>query len=77
MARATKGKPLLVVLGDSVAAGTACSCGGFGGSLAMVDGSAALMNAAAEGQTSAGLLAQLDDPAILSSLRAATMVTVT
>jgi len=77
VARAAKGKPLLVVLGDSVAAGTACSCGGFGGSLARVDGSAALRNAAAEGQTSAGLLAQLDDPAILSSLRAATMVTVT
>ena len=67
----------LVVLGDSVASGDACDCGGFGAYLARANGPAALTNAAQNGLTSNGLLAQLDSPALDTALAAATVVTVT
>ena len=68
----------LVVLGDSVAAGDACACGGgFGTYLARANGPAALTNDAENGLTSEGLLAELSNPTLVRTLAAATVVTVT
>ena len=81
-ARSALGAPVrIVTLGDSVAAASACSCPGFAHVLAHPRGSdagpAGLTNAARDGLTSQGLLAQLDEPAVSSALRGATLVTIT
>lgn len=67
----------LVVLGDSVPAGTACGCPGFGAELAAANRPATLVNDALPGLTSSGLLAQLASPGLESALRTASLVTVT
>ena len=67
----------LVVLGDSVASGFACSCGGFATDLARANGPAALTNDAENGLTSQGLLAELSSPTLETALATATVVTVT
>lgn len=67
----------LVVLGDSVASGYACSCGGFAADLAQANGPAALTNDAENGLTSEGLLAELSSPTLDAALASATVVTVT
>ena len=67
----------LVVLGDSVASGYGCSCGGFAADLAKANGPAALTNDAENGLTSAGLLAELSSPMLQAALASATVVTVT
>jgi len=66
----------LVVLGDSVPAGSACHCPGFGTVLAAQQ-SADLTNEAVPGLTSGGLLAQLHTPQVVTALSSATIVTVT
>lgn len=66
----------LVVLGDSVPAGWACTCPGFGADLATHE-SAALTNDAVPGLTSQGLLDQLNTPEVITALGSATLVTVT
>jgi len=66
----------LVVLGDSVPAGSACHCPGFGTILAAQQ-SADLTNEAVPGLTSGGLLAQLHTPQVATALSSATIVTVT
>jgi lysophospholipase L1-like esterase len=64
------------VLGDSVPAAAACQCAGFGADLAHVL-DATLTDDAVSGQDSAGLVKQLDDPALRRALHSATLVTVT
>jgi lysophospholipase L1-like esterase len=66
--------PHLVVLGDSVPAGSACDCRGFGAYLGGRLG-AALTNDAASGLTSARLMTEA--ASVQSDLRKATLVTVT
>ncbi len=66
----------LVVLGDSVPAGWACNCPGFGADLATHE-SAALTNEAVPGLTSQGLLDQLNTPEVITAVSSATLVTVT
>jgi lysophospholipase L1-like esterase len=72
----------IVVLGDSVAAGTGCGCTGFADLLAS-DAAArshqasTLSNLALDGLTTSRLLAQLSDPTTAQRLREATLVTVT
>lgn len=66
----------LLVFGDSVPSGAACGCGGFGTTLAATT-PARLTNVAKGGLTSAGLLAQLRQPAIVRAIRQAGVVTVT
>lgn len=68
--------PQLVVLGDSVAAGSMCACGGFGVALA-ANATGSLINAAKSGLTSQGLLTQLKSPSMVDALKTATVVTVT
>lgn len=70
-------RPNLVVLGDSVATGYGCSCGGFGSYLTQANSPAALTNDAENGLTGEGLLARLSSPSLKSALAAATVVTVT
>jgi lysophospholipase L1-like esterase len=70
------GRPRLLVLGDSVAAASACGCPGLGADLAART-SAVLDNAARPGLTSAGLLAQVNGAAMAPVLRAADLVTIT
>ena len=70
-------RQVLVVLGDSVPAATACNCAGFATDLARSVQPALLTNAAEGGMTSAGLLAQLSSPAVMRALSQATVVTVT
>ena len=67
----------LVVLGDSVASGFGCDCGGFGTALAKANGPASLTNDAENGLTSEGLLAQLSSTTLDTALATATTVTVT
>ena len=69
-------RPQLVVLGDSVAAGSMCACGGFGVALA-ANTAGSLINAAKSGLTSQGLLTQLGSPSLVHALASATVVTVT
>ena len=66
----------LVVLGDSVPAGSACDCGGFGVMLASTI-SAPLTNLSVPGLTSHGLVAQLSSGNVQAALGTATVVTVT
>lgn len=66
----------LVVLGDSVPAGSACQCAGFADDLSASLGGT-VVNAAVAGLTSQGLLDQLGHPAVQSVLKQATVVTVT
>lgn len=68
--------PHLVVLGDSVPAGSGCECAGFGADL-VGNSSTKLTNAAKPGLTTAGLLSQLNDGALDSALDSATIVTIT
>lgn len=68
--------PHLVVLGDSVPAAAACQCAGFGAELARTL-TATLTNSAVSGQNSAGLIQQLNDPAVRAAVRTASVVTVT
>ena len=65
------------MLGDSVASGYGCGCGGFGTDLARANGPAALTNDAENGLTSEGLLAELASPTLDAALATATVVTVT
>ena len=75
--RPRPGPPHVVVLGDSVPAGTACNCGGFGALLAAHE-TAGLSNLAAAGLTSGGLLQQVQqDAEVEAALRRATAVTIT
>ncbi|GAC1442162.1 MAG: hypothetical protein NVS3B26_08200 [Mycobacteriales bacterium] len=72
----------LVVLGDSVASGAACSCTSFGqllaSSLAAASGGAVgFTNAARDGLTTQGLLDQLQGRDLARALARATVVTVT
>jgi lysophospholipase L1-like esterase len=74
--------PHVVVLGDSVPAGDACSCTPYatlvGNGLAQLDGTAVTVtNAGVGGLTTAGLLAQLNDADLVQQLSTATVVTVT
>ncbi|MGB9376761.1 MAG: SGNH/GDSL hydrolase family protein [Mycobacteriales bacterium] len=69
-------RPRLLVLGDSVPAGTVCGCPGFGADLA-ARMPAVLNNAAQPGLTSAGLLAQVESPTMARVLDAADIVTIT
>lgn len=66
----------IVVLGDSVPAGQACDCPGFGAELGEL-ADASLSNDARSGLTSAGLVRQLAGSAVRSDLRSATLVTIT
>lgn len=75
-ARVATPRPQLVVLGDSVAAGSMCACSGFAGALA-ADAAGSLVNAALPGLTSQGLLTQLRSPSLVAALQTATVVTVT
>jgi lysophospholipase L1-like esterase len=68
--------PQLVVLGDSVPAGTACQCVGFAGDLSAKLGGT-LTNAAVAGLTSRGLVNQLNDRILQRVLKVATVVTIT
>ncbi len=65
----------LVALGDSVAAGTACGCTSFVGLLGRPAGAGrparSTSDLAVPGLTSAGLLAQLSDPAVSAEVGAA------
>jgi len=70
------GPARLVVLGDSVAAGSACDCPGFG-SVVAARQSASLTNEAAAGFTSADLLVQLQSPSVDTALQSATAVVIT
>lgn len=63
----------LVVLGDSVATGTACDCPAFGATVAS-QRAETLTNDAVDGLTSADLLAQLAGPAVGTDLRGAAAV---
>ncbi len=72
----------LVVLGDSVAAGANCTCTTYADMLVsmLATGSghpATLVNAGQDGLTTAGLLAQLNQPAVQRALQVATVVTIT
>jgi lysophospholipase L1-like esterase len=66
----------VVVFGDSVPAGTACDCGGFGANVASVL-AGALSNFAVPGLTTEGLLDQLNTPSAADALRSANVVLVT
>jgi lysophospholipase L1-like esterase len=71
-----------VALGDSVAVGSGCDCGGYvqpvgQGIGAGLRTSVAVDNLALDGQTSAGLLDQLADPDTRDAVRNADLVLVT
>ncbi len=71
----------LVVLGDSVPAGNGCGCEPYpvllGRALSTPTAPVAVTDVGTGGLTTAGLLAQLDDPGLRQSLRSATVVEVT
>jgi lysophospholipase L1-like esterase len=72
------GTPVLVALGDSVPAGTACACLPFPVRAARALGPTAVArDLARPGQDTPGLLAQLDEPDTVAALRRAGGVTVT
>ena len=82
LARAAGPEPRLLVLGDSVPAGTACNCDAFGNLLArsVADdrgGAVALVNDAAPGLTTGGLLDQLSSGSLDDELASTTFVSVT
>jgi lysophospholipase L1-like esterase len=66
----------VVVFGDSVPAGTACNCGGFGADVASAM-SAKLINFSVPGLTTDGLVAQLASSNARAALRTASVVLVT
>ncbi|MGZ6792145.1 MAG: SGNH/GDSL hydrolase family protein, partial [Mycobacteriales bacterium] len=72
----------VVVLGDSVAAGSRCGCPPYATLLASgltrrTGGSVSLVNVGTRGLTSSGLLGQLGTASVRRTLRSATVVTVT
>lgn len=72
------GTPVLVALGDSVPAGTACACLPFPVRAARALGPTAVArDLARAGEDTPGLIAQLDEPGTTAVLRRARAVTVT
>lgn len=72
----------VVVLGDSVAAGSRCACPPYATLLASglarrTGGTVSLVNVGTRGLTSSGLLGQLGTASVRRALRSATVVTVT